>query len=261
MVAGFLKRLGLGQGQGKTAAPSPSEPRLPSGVRIYAIGDIHGRLDLLEALYGLIDEDRAASPVTHNVEVFLGDYIDRGSNSKQVIDWFLAGPNRSSKRVTLMGNHEFFALEFLNNASVLSSWGQYGGLETLFSYGLRLKMPLSEDEFEKVQAELREVMPLTHVQFMQNCQLSSTMGGYYFVHAGVNPSLALKDQVADDQLWIRDRFLEHDGPLEKIIVHGHTPSEGPEVEAFRIGIDTGAYITGRLTCAVLEGNEVRFIKT
>lgn len=257
MVTGFLKKLVLGRG----ANSSMQEERLPAGVRIYAVGDIHGRLDLLKTLYKRIDEDRARNPVTHTVEVFLGDYVDRGPNSAGVLQWFLTGPNRADKRVTLLGNHEFFLLEFLNNASVLSSWGQYGGLETLHSYGLKFKMPLSEDDLDRVQAELKVVIPAAHLQFMQNCQLSSTMGGYFFAHAGVNPAIALKDQVADDLLWIRDAFLEHHGPLEKVIVHGHTPSEEPEIEVFRIGVDTGAYITGRLTCAVLEGNDVRFIST
>ncbi len=245
----------------RAIAEEEGAPRLPSGVRIYAVGDVHGRVDLLNRLYGLIEADRVQNPVANSVEVFLGDYVDRGPSSRQVLDWFVSGPNSSSKRVTLQGNHELFLMEFLNNAGVGASWGQYGGLETLHSYGLNLRMPLDEEKWEALREGLVAVMPASHLQFMRSCKLFSIMGGYYFAHAGVNPSIALNDQVADDLLWIREPFLSHGKSLGKIIVHGHTPVEAPEVEVHRIGIDTGAYVTGRLTCAVLEADSIRFIST
>jgi serine/threonine protein phosphatase 1 len=256
MIGGFFRKLA-----GSARETASREPRLPPGVRIYAIGDIHGRLDLIERLYEKIEADRAQNPIDKTVEVFLGDYVDRGPSSKGVLDWLIAGPNSSSKRVTLQGNHELFLMEFLNDASVIGSWGQYGGLETLYSYGLRFKMPLGEDQWEDVQAQLRKVMPSQHLAFLRSCVLSSAMGGYFFAHAGVNPSVPLEAQVADDLLWIREPFLSYHKPLAKIIVHGHTPVEAPEIEPHRIGIDTGAFVTGKLTCAVLEGSDVRFLST
>ncbi len=256
MIGRFFRKLA---GTGTQA--SEREPRLPAGVRIYAIGDIHGRLDLLERLYREIEADRAQHPIDKTVEVFLGDYVDRGPSSKGVLDWLIAGPNSSSKRITLQGNHELFMIEFLNDASVIGSWGQYGGLETLYSYGLKFKLPLGEDQWGDIQAQLREMLPSEHLAFMRSCVLSSAMGGYFFAHAGVNPSVQLENQVADDLLWIREPFLSHNKPLAKIVVHGHTPAEAPEIEPHRIGIDTGAFVTGKLTCAVLEGSDVRFLST
>ncbi|MEM7634504.1 MAG: metallophosphoesterase family protein [Pseudomonadota bacterium] len=238
-----------------------SEPRLPEGVRVYVIGDIHGRIDLLERLYAMMEADRKDRPIGHCVEVFLGDYIDRGPSSRQVLDWMVQGYSFCNKRITLRGNHELYLQDFLTDPGVIGSWGQYGGLETLHSYGLKFRMPMGEDQWAGIQKNLLEVLPSSHRGFLENCILSAGAGKYFFAHAGVNPHISLDDQVAEDLLWIREPFLSHDSALPKMIVHGHTPTEKPEVEVHRIGIDTGAYITGRLTCAVLEGNDVRFLST
>ena len=243
--------------------PSVATPtiRLPDGVRVYAVGDVHGRVDLLQRLYGQIEQDLADRPVNKTLEVFLGDYVDRGPSSKQVIDWLIDGPRVANKRICLRGNHEVMMQAFLNDASVIGSWGQYGGSETLFSYGLKIRLPVAESDQEEAQAQFREAMPESHLKFLDGLQRFAIAGGYYFAHAGVNPSVPLADQVDDDLYWIRDPFLDWGRSLEKIVVHGHTPTQEPEVEVHRIGIDTGAYVTGRLTCAVLEGAEVRFLST
>jgi serine/threonine protein phosphatase 1 len=245
----------------------PAEPkasgvsRLPEGVRIYAVGDVHGRVDLLERLYDLIQDDRKQHPVAKTMEVMLGDYVDRGPRSRDVIDWLLKGPNLSDKRICLRGNHELMMQAFLDDASVIGSWGQYGGLETLHSYGLKFRLPIAEEAHQEIQAQLRDVLPAAHVEFLKSLRPSASAGEYFFAHAGVNPAKPLSEQVGDDLYWIREPFLGWDRPLEKIVVHGHTPVEEPEVLVHRIGVDTGAYVTGRLTCAVLEGSDVRFLAT
>lgn len=256
MIKALLKRFSR-----SAAAPQPQQERLPPGERIYAIGDVHGRMDLLPRLYSLIADDMHQNPAERVTEVFLGDYVDRGPQSCQVIDWLIDGPKLAHKRICLRGNHELMMQEFLGDAQIIGSWGQYGGLETLYSYGLKIKLPLDPESFEQVQTQFRTALPPSHAVFLQGLQPSASAGGYFFAHAGVNPSRPLTDQVGDDLYWIREPFLSHGRALEKIVVHGHTPTEQPEVEVHRIGIDTGAYVTGRLTCAVLEGAEVRFLST
>jgi serine/threonine protein phosphatase 1 len=255
MIKSLLSRLG------KARPATPGKERLPPGVRVYAIGDVHGRVDLLEKLYGLIAADLKAHPVEKVMEVFLGDYVDRGPNSREVIDWMLAGPRVARKRICLRGNHELMMQAFLEDASVIGSWGQYGGLETLYSYGVKVKLPMGDERHEEVQQAFRAVLPASHAEFLRSLRPMASAGGYYFAHAGINPARPLADQVEDDLYWIREPFLSHGRALEKIVVHGHTPTELPEVEVHRIGIDTGAYVTGRLTSAVLEGPELRFLST
>ena len=143
MIAQFFRKLVSKQRAGNPA----EEPRLPAGVRVYAIGDIHGRIDLLERLYAMIEAHRKDRPIGHCVEVFLGDYIDRGPSSKEVLEWMVNGPNVSNKRITLRGNHELYLQDFLGDPGVISAWGQYGGLETLNSYGLKFRMPIKQDQW------------------------------------------------------------------------------------------------------------------
>jgi serine/threonine protein phosphatase 1 len=232
--------------------------RTADGVRLYAVGDVHGRADLLEAMLARIDEHRAVRPAIQVVEVFLGDYVDRGQQSRQVIDLLVA---RAARRpaIHLRGNHESCLLEFLENPPSLAEWRQCGGLTTLVSYGLTPSMKPDHDETARLAAGLAQALPDRHRDFLAGLQLSYQCGDYFFVHAGVRPGIPLADQREEDMLWIRDEFLVHEESFGKMIVHGHTPVIEPDIRANRINIDTGAYATGRLTCLVLEGCEVLFI--
>jgi serine/threonine protein phosphatase 1 len=231
------------------------KPRVPSGFRIYAIGDVHGRLDLLEALFERIDASIKAHPIQHPLQVFLGDYIDRGPNSYEVIDALIARrPDHAM--VCLKGNHERYAVQFLSDPTVLTEWTSVGGLNTLLSYGV--KPPTRDDprQTEEVAQAFRQALPEDHLQFLQSLGLSFACGDYFFVHAGVRPGVPLGGQREQDLLWIRDDFLLHEEDFGKIIIHGHTPVREPDVRPNRINIDTGAYATGRLTCLVLQGDQM-----
>jgi serine/threonine protein phosphatase 1 len=233
-------------------------PILPEGVRIYAVGDVHGRADLLRQLFSRVDCDLAAKPAQDVIHVFLGDYIDRGNDSAGVLD-LLIGRSHFHRLCCLKGNHEILLAEFLENPAVLRPWAQYGGLPTLASYGLKPAINASAKEQAELSAGLRKAMPESHSLFLSELKLSFTCGDYYFVHAGVRPSKPLAAQEEEDLLWIREEFLLHEQPFEKIIVHGHTPVREPTVRQNRINIDTGAYATGRLTCLRLEGDKIQFI--
>jgi len=241
-----------------TQAPPTQRPKLPGGRRLYAVGDIHGRADLLSQLFERIDDDLKSRPTADAIQVFLGDYIDRGPNSRQVIDLLLAR-QRATDVVLLKGNHEDYALKFLNDPTVLSEWKNIGGLNTVFSYGvtpIRYYDPQSQRE---VATALEHSMPDSHRHFLQGLALSFTCGDFFFVHAGVRPGIPLQQQSQHDLLWIREDFLLHEEDFGKVIVHGHTPAREPDIRSNRINIDTGAYATGRLTCLVLEGDQMSFL--
>jgi serine/threonine protein phosphatase 1 len=230
-------------------------PRVPEEVRIYAVGDVHGRADLLAPLLSQIEADAAGHPISRPIAVFVGDYIDRGPASKEVIELLLAW-RRRKEAVFLKGNHEDFLLKFLQNAAVLDDWRHCGGLKTLIAYGL--KPPISPTPFEQAQLarDLARVLPETHRAFLQALELSFTCGDFLFVHAGVRPLIPIEQQAEDDLLWIREEFLLWEREFEKIVVHGHTPVHEPDIRANRINIDTGAFATGRLTCMVFEGADI-----
>ena len=232
------------------------EALLPPGIRVYAIGDIHGRLDLLTAL----GEDCLHLPSLEPIAVFLGDYIDRGPDSAGVIEK-LANGDFPVPIVALRGNHEATLLRFLEDETALDEWRLYGGLETLVSYGIDVKNVMRGAEYAAAQAALREALPPKHLSFFKESKLSWSAGDYFFCHAGIRPNIALARQQEHDLLWIRQEFNDYQGPHEKIIVHGHTPVVEPEVLPNRINLDTGAYATGILTCLALEGRERKFIAT
>jgi serine/threonine protein phosphatase 1 len=233
-------------------------PVLPEGVRIYAVGDVHGRSDLISELFSRIDRDLKANPAKESLHVFLGDYIDRGKDSAGVLDLLIAR-SQSHRLCCLKGNHEIFLAEFLESPAILKPWTLYGGLPTLASYGLKPAVNASAKEQAELAQSLRNAMPDSHLRFLSELKLSFTCGDYYFVHAGVRPGTPLAGQQEEDLVWIRDEFLLHEEPFEKIIVHGHTPVIEPEVRQNRINIDTAAYATGRLTCLRLEGDKIDFI--
>lgn len=230
-------------------------PQVPAGVRIYAIGDVHGRADLLASLLLQIEVDIALHPISKPITVFLGDYIDRGPDSKQVID-LLISPNHTPEMICLKGNHETFLLNFLKTPALLDDWRQCGGLETLVSYGLKPPMNPSFNDRTRLAHDLANATPESHRKFFQALRLSFVCGDFLFVHAGLRPLIPLQQQSEDDLLWIRDDFLLWDKPFEKIVVHGHTPVLEPDVRFNRINIDTGAFATGRLTCMTIEGAEI-----
>lgn len=248
----------------------PARPQLagrpaavPTGTRLYAIGDVHGRLDLLGQMEELIRADFAAA--TRPVQPFLvllGDFVDRGFESRQVLDHLLEHPLEGFARVLLLGNHDLWLREFLAGAPVGESWLQFGGDATLASYGVGLDRTQAEPErLAAARAALLERVPDRHRRLLDGLELAFGFGDYFFCHAGVRPGLPLEEQTEADLLWIREPFLSFPGELGKVVVHGHTVSEEPVIRRNRIGIDTGACWTGRLTCLVLEGTEQRFLAT
>jgi serine/threonine protein phosphatase 1 len=237
-------------------------PVVPPGSRIYAIGDIHGRIDLLRRLHQLIHEDAYERQAPRNVVVYLGDYIDRGDASPAVIDLLLDRPLPGFDSVHLKGNHEDSLLRFLEDTGIGPAWLLYGGAETLLSYGIRPPQASGgAREMERAQAELRAKLPDRHRRFMAGLRLTHQEGDYLFAHAGVRPGVPLDRQQEQDLLWIRDEFLLSDAEFGKIVVHGHTITSRPDVQRNRIGIDTGAFASGTLTCLVLEGEDWSFLQT
>jgi serine/threonine protein phosphatase 1 len=230
-------------------------PRLPDGLRIYAIGDIHGCADLLEGLLQQIDMDCTLYPANRPIVVFLGDYIDRGPASSEVLD-LLLGCERTKEAVFLKGNHETYVHRFLSEPAVLDDWRQCGGLETLVSYGLKPSINPDVPEQTKLAEEFAKTIPKRHLKFLESLNLSFSCGDYLFVHAGIRPGVPLRKQREEDLLWIREEFLSSEQQFEKFVVHGHTPVAMPDIRSNRINIDTGAFATGRLTCIVIEGTSI-----
>lgn len=254
----------------RAAQLGPNEPsvagrpaRVPPGVCVYAIGDIHGRADLLAAMHELVLEDAAQlTPGTDRIVVYMGDYVDRGLESRQVIDLLIREPLPNFQIVHLLGNHDSWLLSFLVDPQIGSSWLRYGGDVTLHSYGVRLGLPADDPGYYgKLQAALRARLPRQHVEFLRDLELTFEIGDYLFVHAGVRPGVALEHQAAEDLLWIREPFLSSNRDFGRVVVHGHTVESEPIVRSNRIGIDTGACWTGRLTCLVLEEGYYRFLST
>ena len=236
-------------------------PYLPPDRRVYCIGDIHGRLDLLEELHEMILKD-AAGFEGDKVVVYLGDYIDRGAQSRQVLDLLIDKPLEGFDAVHLMGNHEHAMLDFLKNPTGIgAAWLSFGGQVTCMSYGVGLGRVLMNMDLELLKEELEEKLPQSHLDFLNAMPLSHIEGSYYFVHAGIRPDVPIEEQDIGDLLWIRDEFTYSRQCHEFIVVHGHTISMEVENRPNRIGIDTGAYQTGMLTALVLEGSEQRLLQT
>jgi serine/threonine protein phosphatase 1 len=220
---------------------------------VYAVGDIHGRVDLLLGICERIDSDIAKEPRHRSIQVFLGDYIDRGPDSSGVIER-LAARRETADVVCLRGNHETCLLDFLADPETLELWRQFGGLQTLISYGLSPSARPDAAERRQLADQLRHAMPAAHLGFLRSLPSCFGHGRYFFAHAGIRPGVALDLQRDEDLLWIRDDFLLSEDDFGKVIVHGHTPVREPELRANRINIDTGAYATGRLTCIKLRGS-------
>jgi len=225
---------------------------LPDGVRIYAIGDIHGRSDLLSWLLRRIEADCRQRPVERAITVFVGDYIDRGPHSRDVIDLLLRWRERNDA-VFLRGNHETFLPRFLSDSKTLDDWRRCGGLETLLSYGLQPTINPDRDEQARLADQLADSLPKEHLDFLQSLDPFYSCGDFFFVHAGIRPGVPIGEQAEEDLLWIREEFLAYEQPFEQFVVHGHTPVKVTDLRSNRINIDTGAFATGRLACIVIEG--------
>lgn len=246
----------------RAKAPPTQAAHVPDGTRVYAVGDIHGRLDLLEVLHGKVLRDMMTFTGSRKVVVYLGDYVDRGMQSCEVLDFLLDQPLAGFETVYLMGNHERALLDFLADSRIATDWMSYGGDATLYSYGVGLEGPRTNPGvLLQLQERFRENLPARHEQFLRALALFHVEGDYMFTHAGVKPGVPVERQQEADLLWIRDEFLESDANFGKVVVHGHTITRNPEVKRNRIGIDTGAFASGKLTCLVLEGTEGRFLDT
>jgi serine/threonine protein phosphatase 1 len=233
---------------------------LPDGRRIYAVGDIHGRVDLLRQILAMIATDLEQHPAPRPVYVFLGDYIDRGKWSRETIDELIEhGAHHES--VFLKGNHELIALNCLSDRTEIDQWLRLGGRETLASYGVAPELFANGKQAAGFQSAFHDALSQQHFRFFRSLQASFACGDFFFVHAGVKPKIELTQQKEKDLLWIRGEFLSSNYDFGKIVVHGHTPTTDIEVRSNRINIDTGAFATGRLTCLVIEGASLAMIET
>lgn len=243
------------------AAVAP-DPRIPQGSVVYAIGDIHGCLDQLRELEGFIREDAARRAASRRALVYLGDYVDRGPDSAGVIDHLIARPVPGFEIVHLMGNHERMMLDFLAVPADGAVWLANGGIETLASYGVEIDRWATRDRdaLAAAAAQLDQALPDAHRRFLETLRLHHREGGALFVHAGIRPGVPLEAQAEDDLLWIRGAFLNSDGDHGAVVVHGHTPTERPELLANRIGIDTGACYGGALTAVGMDPGGCRVLQ-
>ena len=233
--------------------------RVPDGERYYLIGDIHGRLDLFDAIIGAIEADDAVAPSAQTTVVLLGDLVDRGPDSAGVI---ARARNWAGQRTVRMlaGNHEEMFLQSFSDLEILRHFVQHGGRDTILSYGID-RSSYNRMTLEELQAAMADAVPQSDRDFLSGFEEIIFTGDYVFVHAGINPANPINDQKRSDLLWIRERFLRHDAPFSHVVVHGHTIFDEVEDGEHRIGIDTGAYRTGRLTALVLEGGSRRTLQS
>lgn len=227
---------------------------------MYAIGDIHGRVDLLDKILSLIEADIAQYPVSRIRYIFLGDYIDRGRWSRETIDRLIQHA-KHHESIFLRGNHELLAVNSLSDRSMIDPWLRLGGLETLISYGVKPANFAGGKQTATTQSVFHDAVPQSHFRFFRSLQNSFECGDFFFAHAGVKPDVQLSDQKESDLLWIRGEFLTSDRDFGKIVVHGHTITLNVEVRPNRINIDTGAFATDRLSCLVMERDSLFVIDT
>lgn len=233
---------------------------IPDGHRVYAIGDVHGCLVELNALLATIDQERRANPELEHKIVFLGDYVDRGPDSKRVVTRLMCLQNRDPDVTCLRGNHDMALSRFIEDPKHVADWYfRNGGAATLESYGMRAP-ELNKDRI-RVKDLALQLASWFHRTWMTTRPLSLTIGDYMFCHAGIRPGVALDQQSDQDLMWIRDEFHECSKPYDKVIVHGHTARGNVDVRSNRINIDTSCVHTGVLTALVLEGKDWRLLQT
>lgn len=246
----------------RKSAPVPvaPPPELPAGVRVYAIGDIHGRLDCLDELLGAIERDSANATADVRL-IFLGDLIDRGPGSRAVVERAMALAASDRQCDFIKGNHEELLLHAAKGErQALTMFHRVGGRETMLSYGADAD-EYDACDFEQLAELIQRLVPADHLAFLDSFGKGVSLGDYRFVHAGMRPGLPFEEQKDSDLRWIRREFLNHEGSFCGVVVHGHTITDALEFRHNRIGIDTGAFATGWLTALVLEGREQRILES
>ena len=251
MLTNLINRIG------RRREPARPLASIPPGQRAYAVGDVHGRLDLFLEIQRQIEHDDAASPRADTTVILLGDLVDRGPDSRGVLEAAREWQGRRKVRI-LMGNHEEMFVTAIEKEEILRHFLRHGGKETVISYGM------SPDEYRaahlpEVQAWMQANVPQADLDFIASFEDQIVLGDYLFVHAGILPDVPLEEQKSRDLRWIREPFLSHADPHGHVVVHGHSICETPEDRGNRIGIDTGAYDSGRLTAVRLEGTERSFL--
>ncbi len=245
----------------RKASPSAPSPRVPDDVRVYAIGDIHGCDAEFAALLDKIDADHGQRTPKRRIIVLLGDLVDRGPDSAGVVERARLLVEAGDEVRLIAGNHEEMLLtSCAGDPKGLRLFARNGGRETALSYGIDEGTWNSAD-FDELHRLLEQAVPASHRTFLGAMEETVVIGDYAFVHAGIRPDVPIAEQVGEDLRWIRDRFLNHRGPHEKFVIHGHTITDEVDEQPNRLGIDTGAYMSGRLTAVALEGDRRWFLQT
>lgn len=233
--------------------------RGPDRMRVYAIGDVHGRLDLLQDMHRRIQVENAKSPPFDWVAVHLGDYVDRGPDSRGVLDHLVNAQRKNHRMLTLAGNHDIGFLDFLATGDINGIFARHGGRQTARSYGVTIDFDDPASVSAGRSALLRAV-PATHVEFLRGLRRSMTLGDFFFCHAGIRPGVDLDRQNPEDLIWIRWEFLDDPRLHSKVVVHGHTPASDVEVRQNRVNLDTGAYASGRLSAIKIDAEGKSFLE-
>ncbi|WP_139974578.1 metallophosphoesterase [Ochrobactrum sp. CGA5] len=231
----------------------------PDGIRLYAIGDVHGRLDLLRDMHGLIRTDLDQRPAHDWRIIHLGDYIDRGPSSKEVLDFLIDAARRDERVISLLGNHDDGFLTYLATGDVAGIFALHGGVDTARSYGAEIDFS-DADSAREGHKTLVQTVPQEHIDFIRAMPRSVAFGEFFFCHAGINPTVPLDAQDPEELIWIRTVFLKWTAPFEKVVIHGHTPQNAVDIQCNRVNLDTYAWKSGRLSSIVIDGSEKRFIE-
>ena len=235
----------------------------PEGVRLYAIGDVHGRLDLLAAMHRRIESELEWKPVRDWRVIHLGDYVDRGPDSAGVVDFLIEAQTRDPRHLMLAGNHDIGFLDYLRKPDPEGLFMRYGGVQTALSYGVSLTTDVSwfgkAETMKRGHQALVGAVPQSHIDFLRSLPFSLAFGDFFFCHAGIRPGIPLDKQAPQDLIWIRDVFHNHPGLYPKIVVHGHTPVPEAEVMANRVNVDTLAWQSGMLSALVVDGADKRIL--
>ncbi|EJN03173.1 metallophosphoesterase family protein [Phyllobacterium sp. YR531] len=233
--------------------------RGPDKLRVYAIGDVHGRLDLLQEMHRLIHIENQKSPPFDWIVVHLGDYVDRGLQSRGVIDFLIDGQRKNHRILALTGNHDAGFLDFLNTGDTYGLFARHGGRQTALSYGVNIDFN-NDQSIASGREALKKAVPTAHIDFIRRLPRSMVFGDFFFCHAGIRPSVDLDRQDPEDLIWIRSEFLDDMRLQAKVIIHGHTPATEVEVRPNRINLDTGAYASGRLSAIMIDGSNKSFLE-